>query len=340
MLLPGRDTVRLTMRICLIALERALASSLTIPLEMLFAARSISQVNGGDNSDLQLQIVGPGSAPVTMAGGLQLVPSATYDDLQGADLIFVPGLWGAPLKTLRKSPALLESLCACHRAGSTLVSLVTGSYFLAEAGLLDGRIATTHWYYFDDFEARYPLVRLDRRRFITLDENLYCTGSVNAARDVTLHLVEEVFGEEIAAEIAKHFTHEIKRSYESMLLSCQQQETHHDEVIIKVQEWLQSHYAEEIRLNLVANRFRLSVRSLNRRFKAATGTTPLQYLQEKRVSQAKQLLKQSNLTIAEISFAAGYQDTSHFSSLFRKVTGIAPVEYRELVRSKLFKVQE
>ncbi|MCB1669535.1 MAG: helix-turn-helix domain-containing protein [Gammaproteobacteria bacterium] len=328
------------MRICLIALDRALASSITIPLEMLFAARSISLVEGGRNSDLQLQVVGPGIEQVTMAGGLKLVPTARLEELPGADLIFVPGLWGSPLKTVRKSPRLLRALATCHAAGSTLVSLVTGSYFLAEAGLLDGRSATTHWYYFDDFESRYPAVRLDRRRFITLEERLYCTGSVNAARDVTLHLVEEIFGESIATEIAKHFTHEIKRSYESMLLSYQRQDTHHDEVIIKVQEWLQGHYAEEVRLPSVAAHFKLSVRSLNRRFKSATGQTPLQYVQEIRVNQAKQLLKQSNLTIAEVSFKTGYQDSSHFSSLFRKVTGIAPAEYRALVRSKLFRVEE
>lgn len=327
-------------RICLIALERALASSITIPMEMLYAARSISQVTGGRNSDLQIEVVGLDQGPIVMAGGLSLIPTAGLDSLEGADLVFVPGLWGSPLKTVRRSAALLRRLQQCHRSGSVLVSLVTGSYFLAEAGLLNNRSATTHWYYFDDFESRYPAVKLNRKRFITLEDNLYCTGSVNAARDVTLHLVEDLFGETIAGEIAKHFTHEIKRSYESMLLSFQQRDTHHDELIIKVQEWLQGHYAEAVRLSDIAARFRLSVRSLNRRFRAATRLTPLFYLQEIRVNQAKQLLKQSNLSVAEVSYAVGYQDTSHFSSLFRKCTGVAPAEYRALVRNKLFKVEE
>jgi transcriptional regulator GlxA family with amidase domain len=308
-------------------------------MEMLYAARTISQVSGGINRDLQLDIIGPDTGPVNMAGGLNIMPSGTFNDLAGADLVFVPGLWGGPVKTVRKSPDLLETLRQCHQSGSVLVSLVTGSYFLAEAGLLDGHTATTHWYYFDDFESRYPAVRLNRKRFITLDNNLYCTGSVNAARDVTSHLVEEIFGEAIAGEIAKHFTHELKQSYESMLLSYRQQDTHHDESVIKIQEWLQSHYPEEVRLDAVAAAFKMSIRSFNRRFKAATRLTPLQYLQEIRVNQAKQLLKQSNLSIAEISFAVGYQDSSHFGSLFRKMTGITPVEYRALVRSKLFTVE-
>ena len=328
------------MRVSFIALERALASSITIPLEMLYAAKTISQVNSGPHADLELEVVGLQPGSVTMAGGLSISPSTTIAELQRSDLIFVPGLWGSPIKTLKKSQPLLEWLCNRHSDGSVLCSLVTGSYFLAEAGLLDGRSATTHWYYFSDFENRYPQVRLDRKRFITLDNNLYCTGSVNAARDVTLHLVEEIFGNAVASEIAKHFTHEIKRSYESMLLSYQQQDTHHDELIIKIQEWLQGHYEESIPIEALAEKFKISVRSLNRRFKAAAGITPLQYLQELRINQAKQLLKQSNLTIAEIAFAVGYQDTSHFGSLFRKYSGVAPMEYRALVRSKVFKVED
>jgi len=328
------------MRVSFIALERALASSITIPLEMLYAARSISQVNGGPNADLELLVVGLEPGPANMAGNLLISPTATIASLTQSDLIFVPGLWGSPVKTLRRSAALMEWLVNRHNEGSILCSLVTGSYFLAEAGLLDDRDATTHWYYFDEFEARYPRVRMDRKRFITVDNNLYCTGSVNAARDVTLHLVEEIFGNSIAGEIAKHFTHEIKRSYESMLLTYHQQDTHHDELIIKIQEWLQRHHQESIRIESLAAKFKISLRSLNRRFKTAARVTPMQYLQETRINQAKQLLKQSNLTIAEIAFAVGYHDTSHFGSLFRKYTGITPMEYRSLVRSKLFKVED
>ena len=328
------------MRVSFIALERALASSITIPLEMLYAARSISRVKGGPNADLELLVAGTEPGHANMAGDLLIAPATTISSLDHSDLIFVPGLWGSPVKTLRKSAALIGWLRDRHRQGSVLCSLVTGSYFLAEAGLLDGRDATTHWYYFDHFEARYPRARLDRKRFITLDNNLYCTGSVNAARDVTLHMVEELFGNSIASDIARHFTHEIKRSYESMLLGYQQQDTHHDEMIIKIQEWLQGHYQESVLIEELAKKYGTSVRSLNRRFKAAARMTPLQYLQQIRIDQAKQLLKQSNLTIAEIAFAVGYQDASHFGSLFRKYNGITPMQYRSLVRSKLFKVED
>lgn len=327
--------------VSLIVLDRAMATGITIPLEMLYAARTLgfSGAQAASNQ-LRLDVVGLDLAPVTMAGGLRVLPTAEISHIESTDLIFIPGFWGSPHKHLRRCGALLDWLVRCHAGGSKVCSLVTGGYFLAQAGLLDGRRATTHWYYFDDFQKRFPRVRLDRKRFITLDERLYCTGSVNAVRDVTLHLVEELFDSRIAAEIAKHFTHEIKRSYESLLLGYQQHDTHHDEQIIKVQEWLQASYASEISLQEVAAQFSMSVRSLNRRFRAAAKLSPLQYLQEIRIEQAKQLLKHSNLTIAEVSFSVGYQDASYFSGLFRKHTDVSPAEYRGLVRSKVFRVED
>jgi transcriptional regulator GlxA family with amidase domain len=124
------------------------------------------------------------------------------------------------------------------------------------------------------------------------------------------------------------------------LLGYQQQNTHNDEQIIKIQEWLQENYQQAILFHKVAAKFKMSVRSLNRRFKTAANKTPIQYLQEIRIDHAKELLKQSNLSIAEVSYAVGYQDTSYFSSLFKKHASVTPAEYQNLVRSKLFKVEE
>ena len=123
-----------------------------------------------------------------------------------------------------------------------------------------------------------------------------------------------------------------------MLLASEEKNTHHDEQIIKIQEWLQKNYQRDVQLQELAKRFDISVRSFNRRFRLAAGKTPLQYLQEVRLEQAKALLKLSNLSIAEIAFAVGYQDTSYFSSLFKRINTITPNEYRHLVRNKLFNV--
>lgn len=330
--------------VALLTLPDALGTSLTIPLEMLNAAREIAQVRKrfgtGPRAGLQLAIVAEDTAPVGLTGGLVVQPTHRLADIARPDLLFIPGLWRSPEKIVLRHPEIVRWLAECYQQGSTLCSIGTGTYFLAQAGLLNNRAATTHWYYFDDFHQRYPTVKLQRRRFITLADRLYCTGSVNAARDVMLHFVEQLFDSGIANEVARHFTHEIKRSYESMLLDEEQQDTHHDELIIKVQEWMQAHFQEDVRLGNIADLFKLSVRSLNRRFKLATNNAPLQYLQEIRIEQAKELLKQSNLTVAEICYRVGYHDNSYFSGLFKELNGVTPVQYRNLVRTKLFRVEE
>ncbi|MES3009072.1 MAG: helix-turn-helix domain-containing protein [Pseudomonadota bacterium] len=323
----------------ILAIDEALASSITIPLEMLHAADVIKRIRNKRAERRRFIVASQNGEPVTMTGGITIDPSASITDIAHTDLIFVPALWGNPNAIVRSHPQITAWLATQYAQGATICSVGTGSYFLADAGLLDGRTATTHWYYFDDFQKRYPRVKLQRKRFITHADRLYCTGSVNAVRDVMLHFVEMLFTAQIADEVSHHFTHELKRSYESMLLASEEKNTHHDEQIIKIQEWLQKNYQRDVQLQDLAKRFDISVRSFNRRFRQAADKTPLQYLQEVRLEQAKALLKLSNLSIAEIAFAVGYQDTSYFSGLFKRINTITPNEYRHLVRNKLFNVE-
>lgn len=323
--------------ISILAVPQALASSIAIPLEMISAADTIHRLRVRQaQSGFHLQIVAETAAPMAMTGGLLLTPNATLSDATVTELIFVPALWGNPRAAVRRHPETVAWLAGQYAAGATICSVGSGSYFLAEAGLLDGRSATTHWRYFDEFQSRYPAIKLQRKRFITHQDRLYCTGSVNAVRDVMLHFVEQLFSSSTADEVARHFTHELKRSYESLLLAVDQQDSHHDELIIKVQEWLKKHYHQDINMGEVAERFGLNTRSFNRRFRHAANKTPVEYLQEIRIDHARQLLKHSNLSISEIAFAVGYQDVSYFTGLFRRLHEVTPNAYRRLVRSKVF----
>jgi transcriptional regulator GlxA family with amidase domain len=327
--------------ISILTVPQALTSSIAIPLEMISAADTIHRLRSGQKlSGICLQTVAESDSPMTMTGGLVLIPNTTLIDANQSELIFVPALWGNPRAEVRQHGPTVAWLAAQYKNGATICSVGSGSYFLAEAGLLDGRSATTHWRYFDDFQSRYPSIKLQRKRFVTHDQRLYCTGSINAVRDVMLHFVEQLFSSGIADEVARHFTHELKRSYESLLLAVDQQDTHHDELIIKVQEWLKNHYQQDIKMAEVAQRFGLNIRSFNRRFRHAANKTPVEYLQEVRINHARQLLKHSNLSISEITFAVGYQDVSYFTGLFRKQHEVTPNAYRRLVRSKIFKTGE
>lgn len=322
--------------VSIIAIDKALGSSITIPLEMFSAANDIARARKQSDRINTIEVIGIDNTAVQLSGGLAITAASTLRETINTDLIFVPGIWGNPRAAIRSHSLLMPWLQQQSQQGATICSITTGSYFLAQAGLLDGRSATTHWRYFDDFQKRYPKVKLQRKRFITAADNLFCTGSVNAARDLMLHFIGQLYDDSIANEIARHFTHELKRSYESLLLAQDPHSTHHDETIIKVQEWLQNNLQAQVQLSALATEFGMSVRSLNRRFKLASNTTPIQYLQEQRINHAKDLLKHSNLGIAEVADRIGYHDASHFCELFKKLTAITPNEYRRLVRNKLF----
>jgi len=322
--------------VSIVAVPKALGSTVSIPLEMISAANDIARARNEEERMVTLEIVSSGSKNIRLSGGMLIHCDKLLSEIEHTDLIFIPGIWGSPRASIRRFPEIPTWLIASHERGALLCGISTGTHFIAETGLLNGKAATTHWRFFDQFQQYYPEAKLERKRFITCVENIYCTGSVNAARDIMLHFIELLFGESIASEISRHFTHELKRSYETLLLDEDQKSTHHDEEIIKVQEWLQDNFQVNIHIADVAKRFKMSVRSLNRRFKHASNSTPLQYLQELRIAHAKALLKQSNLVVAEVADKVGYQDASYFTGLFKKLNAVTPNEYRRLVRNKLF----
>jgi len=327
-------------KVALIGLPKALGSAITIPLEMLNAANDIALTRGQKDKCLELKFVSQQPGEIILAGGLKVVCNHKLADIGQADLIFVPGIWGNPDTLRNKHDGLTNWLKGQIAGGATLCAIVTGSHILAQAGILDQRIATTHWRFFDQFQKRFPTVRLERKRFITFDHDIYCTGSINAVRDLLLHLIDQFFGEDITNEVARHFTHELKRSYESLMLKQDSSSSHSDEDIIKIQEWLTVNYLKAIDLENLAASFGMSRRSLNRRFKQATAATPVAYIQELKLQQAKTLLKESNLTIAQVADQVSISDCSYFSSLFKKRNSVTPIEYRHLVRSKLFKLTQ
>ena len=307
-------------------------------MEMLNAADLIARINHPKSSKLKLQIVSLDGANIELNAGLEILCKNKLTDIVKSDIIILPAMWGNPLGVSKKYPDFLQWLRLKSQNEPLICAVGTGSYFLAEAGLLDHKIATTHWYYFNQFEKNYPNVQLKRERFITKSGNIYCTGSVNSIRDVMLHIIEKYYGEEVASQVSRHFTHELKLSYESSFLNIPGHNFHNDEAIIDIQEWMHKHFNSEINMRKVSQNFELSQRSLNRRFKQATSLSPLQYLQEIRLEKAKELLKTSNLTIAEVAYNVGYPDSAYFSALFRRMVTLSPGEYRRLVRKKIFKV--
>jgi transcriptional regulator GlxA family with amidase domain len=316
---------------------QALATSVTLPMEILQAASQMASADArGATPRVRFLLVGRDLQPVTLGTGIILQPEVVFADLPPLNLLLLPAIWRNPLPAVNAARDWLGFLRQQAARGTRICSVGTASYLLAEAGLLDGRPATTHWNYCGQFGRRYPAVDLKTRHLITQSDNIYCVGSVNSIADLMVHIVEEWFGSRIARAVENQFSPEIRRSFRAAAYQNEADSSHHDEVVAQAQQWLQAHLSAPVSMALLAKQLRLTQRTLNRRFKRATGMTPLCYLQSLRITGAKELLRHSNLTVGDIAWQQGLQDVSYFSQLFRQHSGMSPLKYRQAVRGKLF----
>lgn len=331
-------------QITLLALPHALASSLALPMEMLTAADNLvrTQVYQGQKPNagpLQCNVVGPGkNKEITTATGLTLKLSGSALDISSTDLLIIPALWRNPLTTLKRHAELLPWLQQLAQRDTDICAVGTGSFLLAEAGLLTHKPATTHWFYFDQFARRYPQIQLQRHHLITEAGNIFCAGSVNSVADLTIHFIERYYGVQIARKVEAQFSPEIRRPFENHVYTEGGTDLHGDELIAQAQDILRARFAEALNIEDLAQQLGISGRSFNRRFKNATGLTPNLYLQQQRLNNARELLRTSNLSIAEVANAVGYGDSDYFCRRFRNIMKQTPSTYRESVRGKLFSV--
>ncbi|TGN40119.1 GlxA family transcriptional regulator [Marinobacter confluentis] len=273
--------------------------------------------------------------PFRCINGITLLPDGALTDPAAKpaenSLVMIPTI-GAPIpRVLNENRGLVDWLAQSSQQNNGQVRLAsncTGAFLLAEAGLLDGREATTHWGFSEQFRQRYPKVDLHPEKLITVDEPVACAGGGMAWWDLGIYLVERYAGAQTARELAKAFVVDAGRTSQAPYSALQARRYHSDTAIMQLQEWLDQHYSQPVTLQTLAALSGLTERSLIRRFKAATGDTPTSYLQVLRIESARQFLEQSKLSVDEITRRIGYEDVSSFSRLFSKHTGLAPGAYR------------
>lgn len=314
----------------------ALATSFTLPMEILQAASQMVGARARGEPQVRVLLAAPSVEPLTLSSGLIVQPDLRYEELPALDLLLLPAIWRNPLPTVNAMAPWLAMLRQTAVTGTRICAVGTGTCLLAEAGLLAGKPATTHWNYFQRFSRRYPDVVLKTGHLITQSENIYCVGSVNSIADLMVHITEEWFGSRIARAVENQFSPEIRRSFKAAAYQNQADSSHQDEAVIEAQQWLREHLARPVVIADLADHLGMTPRTLNRRFRRATGISPQAYLQGLRMGTARELLKHSNLNVGEIAWQVGLQDASYFSQLFRRHSGVSPLHYRESVRGKLF----
>lgn len=331
---PAKQNIR---HITILAFEQMLGSSAANPMEMLEAARARLKVSRASNTDFKIEVAAPEVRSLPLLGGFQIRPHCELSSIESTDLIVVPALWRNPANTLREHKnTTIPWLLKQYLAGASIMAVGTGVSLVAETGILNGKAATTHWHYLEHFAQAYPLVNLKSKHLLTQSGRIYCAASVSSAADMMIHWLGLVFGRELSLQVEQQFSPEVRNAFETKVFHSELGDQHPDEVVANIQSWLQQNLSEDLAVQALAKQAKLSPRQLSRRFKSVSGKTLGEYQQHLRCMAAKDLLKNTDMGIADIGSAIGYGDTSYFGRIFHRYSGQSPKAYRNKVRHKLF----
>lgn len=262
-------------------------------------------------------------------GPIRIQPDVAISAVRKTDLIFIPTTGLNVENVVERNAPVVPWLRRWQKRGTAIASVCSGVGLIAATGMLDGKRATTHWALAERFREKYPKVRWMPELMVTEDRGFYCGGGVHAALDLSLYLVEKFCGHDVAIQSAKALLIETPRAWQAGFAIVPLKTDHSDEAIAQAQEWLHQNFHRSFPLDFPARRVGMSPRNFVRRFKQATGDSPLIYLQKLRISAAKRLLEGDHRTMQEIGDAVGYGDVAFFRSLFERHTGVSPSAYRK-----------
>ena len=316
-------------KVTILAFDTAPATTITGPMDVFQLAGVTANFAAGELPVplFDVEIVSPDGASIKCANRITIAPHRAMHEVEDPDLIIIAGVWELE-NVLSRQQEALAWLQKQYKRGAQIAGLCTGAFVLAATGLLDGKDATTHWIAADIFRQLFPEVNLRPERLITDAGGLYCSGAFTACFDLSLYLVAKLVGYDVAAKSAKTLVYDIGRVSQTPYSPFNFQRNHQDDIILASQRQLEKKYTENIDIDVVAQESGMSRRTFERRFKTATGDSPLLYLQRVRVEAAKQILEEKNSSFDEISYEVGYENSSFFRKVFVKHTGLLPGEYR------------
>jgi transcriptional regulator GlxA family with amidase domain len=311
-------------------LERGHASTAAGPLEVFRDAGVLWNVLRDEAAEPRFRVrsASIGGLPVRPDAPYTIRPDLALEDVGATDLVFVPSAGLGLDELLARNAPVIEFLRRVRAGGARIASVCSGVALPAAAGFLDGRRATTHWGLVDAYRERFPRVDWRPHELVTEADGLYCGGGVHAALDLALYLVEKLCGRAVAVQCAKSLLIDMPRESQTGFAVLPLGARHADAAIDRAEEWIHRHCREAFRFEAVARELGMSPRNFIRRFKAATGLAPVDYLQRLRVRAAQRLLEEDHAAVQEVSRAVGYEDAAFFRSVFKRHTGLAPDAYR------------
>jgi transcriptional regulator GlxA family with amidase domain len=277
---------------------------------------------------LTVQLVGISKETQLNNGLYTISPHQLIKDVKKTDLVVIPAMDGDLKKAVEENKEYIPWIQAQHRAGAEVASLCVGAFLLASTGLLDGRKCATHWMFANEFRKTFPDVDLVMERIITDENGIYSSGGAFSYLNLILYLIEKYASRDIAVACSKVFQIDIDRKSQSPFTIFKGQKEHEDEPVKKAQEFIENNFQEKITVDQLASMLAVGRRNLERRFKKATSNTVAEYIQRVKIEAAKMSLESSRENVNEVMYKVGYTDTKAFRSIFKRITGMSPVQYR------------
>jgi transcriptional regulator GlxA family with amidase domain len=261
-------------------------------------------------------------------GLLTVTPHADISQISRTDLVIIPSLVRDFQKAIKKNQLLVEWIGRQYKHGAELASMCTGTFMLASAGLLNGRSCSTHWSAADNFRAMFPNVNLKADQLITDEHGIYTNGGAYSFLNLLIYLVEKYYDRQTAIYCSKIFQVEIDRQSQSVFSIFNGQKMHDDEMVQQAQQYIEKNLEEKISVEALSSKFNVGRRNFDRRFIKATGNTPIAYAQRVKIEAAKKSFEINRKTINEVMYEVGYSDIKAFREIFRRITGMSPLEYK------------
>lgn len=275
-----------------------------------------------------IQLVGLNKESRIKKGFFRIHPDAVLHDIDKTDLIIIPAPHGDIKKSLELNRDFIPWLIKQYKNGAEIASLCVGSFLLAATGLLKGRKCSTHWVAANDFRKMFPDVNLVTDKIITDEHGLYSSGGAYSGVNLIVYLVEKYAGREAAVYCSKVFEIDIERGSQSQFIMFKGQKEHEDEPVKKAQEYIEKNFHNKMSVEQLAAMMFLSRRNFERRFKKATSNTVVEYMQRVKIEAAKLKLESSRENVNEVMYNVGYMDPKAFRIVFKRITGLSPVQYR------------
>jgi transcriptional regulator GlxA family with amidase domain len=296
--------------------------------QYLFSAVNQFMVASGKKPLFDVQLVGL-KKEVKLNDGLYSVnPSQLLKDITTTDLIVIPALFGDMKSAIAQNQKLLPWINEQYDKGAEVASLCVGAFLLASTGLLNGKKCSTHWGFQNEFREMFPEVEVIDGSIITEEQRIYSSGGANSYWNLLLHLVEKYIDRPTAILASKYFAIDIDRDSQATFAMFQGQKNHNDAAVKQVQEFIEDNIQEKITIDELADLVLLGRRSFERRFKVATNNSVLEYINRVKIEFAKKSFETSRKNINEVMYDVGYTDTKAFRTIFKKITGLNPIEYR------------